>query len=630
VEEAVLTALRKLPADRFASAAEFSAALGDTARATTSRRPRTTAPRSRIATRLPMSVGVLGLAAAAWMMVRPAPAAGPAVYDVGLPEGAPMSFTGSVSRVGAYGAILRNVSIAPNGEFIVYAAATGDSTALWYRSLRSEEVRLLPGTSGATGPRLSPDGLQVAFVADRRAMVMAVDGTEPRQLMDAINSTVIGWNSPTRLIVVDNDGYRATWVDPGAGDPRPAPIARCALGIWNAELGELTCSFNGIAAAVSPDKGTAATIRTTQVDGTPGSAVAGTAFRVVDQEYLVWLAADGSLSAARYDQKTHLAGRAVSLRTGVRREALGEGQFDISATGALIFAPGIDATIGHVVRLRPGGTPEPLPMENGDFQRYDLSGDGRWLATVSQGGEGNELRIYDLRDGQRFVWQRAEALRHPIWSPDGERLLFAAQNGENWTLLRGSPGSGQPVDTLATFATGNQIDPMGFPSDSVAIGQNWDGSAVVRFDPRAAHPTFDTVLTNARFPSVSANQRLIAYQTLDASRILVTSFPTPGRRYQIASSGVEAIWLSPSELLYRSGAAWYVARVDPETGEPLGAATFWARDPRFSDTSGWSNRPDHRGGILYVQSPEQASPTFLRVIPNWVSQMKRAVEEANR
>ncbi len=197
-------------------------------------------------------------------------------------------------------------------------------------------------------------------------------------------------------------------------------------------------------------------------------------------------------------------------------------------------------------------------------------------------------------------------------------------------MLRGSPGSGQPVDTLATFARTNRVDPMGYPSDSVAVGQDWDGSVVVRFDPRDPRPTFDTVLTGARFPSVSDNQQLIAYQTLDETRIVVTSFPTPGRRWQVASSGVEPIWLSPSELLYRYGAVWYLARIDPMTGEPQGASTFWARDPRFSDTSGWSNRPAYDGSIIYVQSPEQASPTFLRVIPDWVTGMKRAVDAANK
>jgi len=632
LDDAVQRALEKLPADRFASAAEFAAALrGGTIFSTAARhvRPAPTSTWRRA------SIALGGIATAAcvvaiWALAQRGGTAGPQVYDVGLPDSARMSFTGSTSRVGAYGALMRNVAIGPSGDFVVYAALVGDSTFLWYRSLRTEDVHILPGTGGATGPRISADGSQVAFFADRRIMLTSLDDKEPRQLMEAVNSTVIGWDTPTRLIVVDNDGYRANWVDPGAGDPRPVPISRCALGSWDAALGELICSFNGIATVINPEQGTTVAIRTANTDGTPGALVAGTAFRVIDQQYLLWLAVDGTLTAARYDKDTHLAHRAVSLRTGVPREALGEGQFDVSGSGTLVFAPGIDATIGHLVRLTAGGTPEPLPMESGDFQRYDLSTDGRWLAAVTRSTDGNELRIYDLRDGQRFVWQRAEAMRHPIWDPNGEHLLFAAQNGDAWHILRGSPGSGQPVDTLATFGADARIDPMGYPSDSVAVGQDWEGSVVVRFDPRATHPTIDTVLTGARFPSVSANQRLIAYQTLEETRIVVTSFPTPGRRWQIASSGVEPIWLSPSELLYRYGAVWYLARVNPETGEPLGAATLWARDPRFSDTSGWSNRPDHRGGIIYVQSPEQASPTFLRVIPNWVSQMKQAVDAANK
>ena len=67
-----------------------------------------------------------------------------------------------------------------------------------------------------------------------------------------------------------------------------------------------------------------------------------------------------------------------------------------------------------------------------------------------------------------------------------------------------------------------------------------------------------------------------------------------------------------------------------ETGEPLGPPTFWARDPRFSDTSGWSNRPSRDGGIIYVQGPAQNHSTYLRVIPDWVRQMRAAVDAAGR
>jgi hypothetical protein len=117
---------------------------------------------------------------------------------------------------------------------------------------------------------------------------------------------------------------------------------------------------------------------------------------------------------------------------------------------------------------------------------------------------------------------------------------------------------------------------------------------------------------------------------IGAERFLSEIKTTANRRWQVASDGVEPLRLSSTEVLYRSGVAWYLVRLNPVTGEPVGAPTFWARDPRFSDTSGWSNRPSHDGGIIYVQGPEQVSAPYLRVVPNWVTRMKAAVDEANR
>jgi hypothetical protein len=56
----------------------------------------------------------------------------------------------------------------------------------------------------------------------------------------------------------------------------------------------------------------------------------------------------------------------------------------------------------------------------------------------------------------------------------------------------------------------------------------------------------------------------------------------------------------------------------------------WAKDPRFSDTFGWSNRTTPDGGIAYVQGPPVTSGTYLRVVPDWVAQARRAVREGNR
>ncbi len=644
VEDAVLTALAKLPVDRFATAADFAAALRDDAvPRTRTRSARAVGGSGRSWRRIAIVLGVATLstaAIAAWALLRPAPYAGPAVFDVGLPDSALMSFAPGSSSAGPYGTAIRNLSIAANGEFAVYAAAIGDSTTLWYRSLRTAEARPLAGTLGATIPRISPDGAQVSYVAHGQIMLAPVAGGESRPAGTAVNATLVSWVSSRQLILVDDDGYRINWIEPGGGVPRTKSVGRCVIGTYEPDLGELICSFNGTAQMMNPESGAVWPIRTVQADGTPGSPVAGSAFRVVERRYLLFIAADGSLTGARYDPVKHLAYRSVSLLTGVRREPLGSSQFDLSADGTLLFAPGIDASVGHVVRLRPGHAPEALPMEAGDFQRYDLTRDGRWLVAVVQGPDLNELRVYDLRDGQHYVWQRAEVMRHPLWSPDGQQVIYQAHDKIRWYVLRGAPGSGGSVDTLARFPvdTGafNQaslpqsFDPVGYPDDTLAVAQDWGRSIVVRFNPSVAHPTFDTVLTGARFPSVSPNQKLVVYQSLEGGRIIVTTFPRAGRQWQIATQGVEPLFLSSSEILYRLGVSWYLARVNPETGEPLGAGTFWARDPRFSDTSGWSNRPSYDGGIIYVQSPEQAHPSFLRVIPNWVRQMEAAVDAANR
>jgi serine/threonine-protein kinase len=631
IDDAVAVALQKLPADRFATAAEFAAALagGSTVRATT---------RSAHATRsnrgpwrgISLALGVVSvglLALALWALRRASPG-GPTLYDAVLPDSASMSFAVTSSNV-SYGEPLRNISIAPGGEFAVYAARQGDSTELWYRSLRNGDARRLAGTRGATAPRISPDGTRVAFLRGDRVLLLSLAGGEPRLLLEGRSTDALGWISNTQLGVGTDDGNRFNWIDAGGGTPRTKVIARCPFGRWVPELGQLICSYNRTAIMLDPESGAVGNIRVARPDGTAGELLAGTAFSLVDGRYLVYLTSNGTLLAARYDVKRHLAYRPVTLLDGMRREALGEGQFDIASNGTLVYAPGIDATIGRLVTLHAGGVPQPLPMESGDFQRFDLSHDRRWVAASVQGTESNELRIYDLQNGQHFTWLRGGMIRHPLWSVTGDQLLLAVRDSTRWTILRGAPSSGLRPDTLARAEYDSySLDPTDYYDDHLALAQGWGGSIVTRFDPGAAHATFDTVLTGARFASVSPSRKLILYQTLEGNEVIVTGFPVPGRRWQLASEGVEPLWLSGTEILYRLGIAWYLVRINPETGEPLGPPTFWARDPRFSDTSGWSNRPSRDGGIIYVQGPAENNSTYLRVIPDWVRQMRAAVDSA--
>ncbi len=268
VEDAVLTALEKLPADRWSSAAEFAAALGGQGgqggRDDPSRRT-LPAPPPR-----PPIPAMLGHSRA---LPPPSPPgagsarsrqAGPSVYDAVLPDSAPITF-GATTANTSYGTSPRNLSISAAGDFAVYAARQGDSTVLWYRSLRDATARPIAGTRGGTSPRISPDGSRVAYLIGDRVMVVPVAGGEPRRLQEGQAATSLQWISATEILSLDLDGYRLKQLDREGGSAQTKSIPRCVLGQWisGAEAAALLVQpdrravRSGIREAVDPPRGPA-------------------------------------------------------------------------------------------------------------------------------------------------------------------------------------------------------------------------------------------------------------------------------------------------------------------------------------------------------------------------------------
>jgi serine/threonine-protein kinase len=632
VEDAVLTALEKLPADRFATAAEFAAALGGgaTVRTTTRAQQRAVAspgPWRRISIALgALLVGALALAA--WALGRGPAASGLDSFDAALPDEAPIGFGATTASI-SFGTPLRNLSVSSDGSFAVYAARQGDSTMIWRRSLRDASASMIGGTRGGIAPRVSPDGSRVAFLVGGRAMVIPVEGGDAALLFEGADPRLLEWVSPTSLLLIDFEGQRFSWLDPeGSQRPRSgATRASLGPGHWIPEDRQLISSRNGTALVFDPETLESWPVRSTLPDGSPGAVLFGSAFRVLEGAYLVYVS-DGDLRAARYDRARHLAARPVTLVSGIRRESVGAAQFDVTDDGSLLYAPGTDATVGRIVRLRPGSAPEPLPLDSAEYQRFDLSPDRRWLAAVVVTAGGQELRIHDLRDGQRINWLQAEHIRHALWSPDARRLIVGLRDATRWSIVSGIPSTGLAPDTLYSSDMTEAFDPTDYRASDVVVAMNWTTFAAVQFDPGAGPVRFDTMATNVRFATLSPDRTRMMY-TEQSGRLVVASYPAGGRRWQVTADGAEPLWMSGTEILFRRGVSWYLARLDPVSGEPVGAPTLWGRDPRFSDTAGWSNRPSHDGGIIYLQGPEQVSGTYLRVIPNWVAGMKSAVDQSN-
>jgi eukaryotic-like serine/threonine-protein kinase len=639
VESAVLTALEKLPADRFETAKAFAGALHDPAYrrgvgADEGAPGAATRARSRDPVFLAVAaVALLGVGAGlwGWRRARATAAETPRVYDVALPDSAAMDFAGFTPST-PYGSPLGGLSLSPDGSLAVYVVKQGASTQLWRRSLLDTAAAPIPGTEGASAPRISPDGSRLAFVSQASLMTVPMAGGQPRALADLDGDPyALEWIAPTTLMVVDQSGLRLRRIDLDAGTIDSRPVAWCFDGSWMPGEGKVLCDVRGVARVVDPATGRTWALKARAAGGGPSSPLAGFAFRLVDGRYLVYESPQGELRAARYDPATHTVGRSVSLLASVRVAGVGAADFDIAPTGTLLFATGGNGHIGRLVDLPAGGVPQPLPVPADAYERWDLSRDGRWLAAVVGGPGYYELRLFNLPSGQSFTWLRAAYIDQPLWGADDSTLIVQVQDSTGAAILRGPPSSAAAPDTFyASTDPGAVPLLLDWSAPHQALGGIGTPRRIVRFDPLAHAARFDTIAVDRIYAMLSPDGRHAIFSQSAGSRILMTANPPGAWERQVASSGVEPLWLSGSEVLYRSGFTWHLVHIAPATGEPAATASVWGSDPRFFDTIGWSNRPDWRGGIVYLEGPADTRAAFLRVIPHWVRQMERAVDGANR
>jgi serine/threonine-protein kinase len=636
VEDAVLTGLAKLPADRFASAAEFAAALaGNMAAGRASRTvPRAPAAGSRWPTvSAALGVATLGCAAlAAWALSRTATDS----RDVGLPPLAPIQMAGS----------FRTFAVSRDGSFIVYLARVGDGTQLWYRSLRGTNARQIPGTEGAAGtPRLSPDGTQVVFQVGGELKLTPIAGGTVTTVGRAQDPQGGGWLADGRLFVGENDGRLLRWIDLGSGSVRELGTMYCLhpelIGTDRVLCGGGADKFAAVISLDRPDE----KVPIRHSPGTPGSGSAvlvGSHFRLIDQHYLVYMSVDGTLMGTRITSLDSLhVGRSVPLVPTVRRSVYsGVGQYDITADGTLTYIPGINADIGRLVRATRDGRVVPLPVAEGAYLRFALSPDGRKLAAVTEGLQHQELTVVDLESGTHETHDTAFFIGSLSWSPDGRAVAYRRSENpdEESVLLRRLDSPGKP-GPLLTHRPALRLQVSSYlAADFLLVGSASPQGGAVIVDPTRTPAIVDSVGLPAYFVSISPDRRWIAYQNLGVTGVYLQPWPALDRRYLVDADGTEPNWASSSELVYLSqyrsmgviAASVYRTRIDANASSPVRNRELVVQDPRFADTPGWSLALTANGEVIYLQSPTENSGFYVRVIPNWVDHMKRAVDEANK
>jgi dipeptidyl aminopeptidase/acylaminoacyl peptidase len=531
-------------------------------------------------------------------------------------------------------------AVDPGGDFMVYQAVVNGRGELWYRSLLDATTRRIAGTEDGWQPTISPDGTQIAFLHEQgqewNLVAMPVNGGSPSTLGRGAGFANLQWLPDGRVFVVEGDGNRARWFDPGGGPTTARGIPYCTMPSPAIESDVLICSGGGGKTTRRID--TRDSNRTTVfwTDAGDSAQVFGSHFRLINRRYLTYLTVGGDLAAAPVDLSTGEVGRSVRMATGLgRREFTSTGTYAVSASGTLVYALGTNRVVGHLVRAGDQGL-DTLPVGRAAFLRFAMNPDGRRLAAVVETLEGEELRIYDLRTGEHQVWARSGEVRQPVWSPSGDRLLYSTWSMTNvsspGSIFLGSPGRAGPPQSIHEIP--GDFEAFGWIADGRVVGVLWSTFIAVALQVDQRPLKLDSLLTGVGFVQPSPDGRWIAYNPPELNSLWLEPLPRDGRRYQIAAGNVEdARWLSPTELIYSvlgNQKSIYRVRIVPSEDPPLGERRRWLDLPDFRETEGQSFNltPDRR--VLYVRGTAEIPARYLRVIPNWVEQMERAVDEANR
>jgi Tol biopolymer transport system component len=576
-EQAVLRALSKLPADRFASAGEFAAALaspGPATQATTSAAVggRTASPRSRVLMAGLAAVAIVSTTLAAWGWLRPAPPSRVIRYSMGLPPGQEM-------KQGLQG---NNVAISPDGSRIVYVGPGEGGDQLWLRERDRLEATPLPGTVGALNPFFSPDGQRIAFFSgvNLKLKIIPVAGGTPVTLATAGRGSTGGgaWGAGGWIYFESLGGISRIQQD-GSTPELFIPFDTIAHDVGYARL-----------AALPNGKGLLYRARR-NMDPADFDIVAfdfktrerhiltkGAMARYVDPGYLVLLRNDGALFAAPFDQdRLRMTGTAVRLLEGVMMKAVGSADLAISPAGTLVYVSGASSNTSDAASVSAGAelvwvsregavTPlnPPVTYNPAVTSSISVSPSGTRAAIDAIGPSSFDIWITKIPSGpmSRLTFGN-KAAYGPQWTPDERSVVYTQAVGDEPAAVWKKKADGSAAPELLWRVPRREVvlaslsrDGQWLTYDMKSEGGSWDVYAV-----RPGRDTVATPILTDRFDKmgalVSPDGKWLAYASNETGRseIFVRPFPnTAGGRWQISTAGGSAArWAhSGRELFYQS------------------------------------------------------------------------------
>jgi len=541
VEAAVLTALEKLPADRFATAAAFAEALAGRGGATAPPHHAGRRPSTRRALGLAALVGAGAVIAAFIAGQRNGRAHAPAQPPSRLAIIAP--------AVGTFPSLTRQLTITPAGDAIVYSGldAQNQGTLLLQR-LDAADPTEISGANGLRTPEISRDGRWlIATNPTTGAFRLPRDGGSPRPLPARVARSALGaWGPDGSYWFTDANASGVAQLTP---DDSVIPLPRDkARGLRLDQVLDDGRTALAVRAPAGTSSGPGVFLDLKTGDVSPLVEGPVVELRLVSGELLAVLPS-GALTATPFNLRGRKAmGPAVQVATGISLSGTGVAQFAVADNGTLAYLPEAPRTL---VLLDRSGAVRPALDDRRNFHSPKFAPDGRRLSFDVAGSEGRDVWLlsFDQHTLSRATFARDG--HDATWTPDGHFLTYASFKSGPLGIYRTRPGSTAPAESLLTAAnltyTGTWlkdgsalittgIDLRGQSSSDIAIVRNGGRGPI---EPLVASPFREA------YPVPSPDQRWLAFVSDQSGRNEVYVQPLSGEGDQVQISqegGAEPVW----------------------------------------------------------------------------------------
>ncbi|HSD67837.1 MAG TPA: hypothetical protein VLF95_14110, partial [Vicinamibacteria bacterium] len=301
-----------------------------------------------------------------------------------------------------------------------------------------------------------------------------------------------------------------------------------------------------------------------------------------------------------------------------------------SGTGTLVSLPGsVDVDNRMLVRSDLQGRMETLTRETRPFIMVRTSPDGRRLA-LWIGTADDEIWTYEIERG--ILARLAGGAVNPVWSPDGEWIVYSGAGGGGDLGRMRADGSGEPEPLLRRKRSQapSSISPDGrvlaFTEDNPGTGSDvW----TLSLDTRATHLVLGTRF-NESAATFSPDGRLLAFVSDETghNEVYVRPFPGPGPRRQVSvGGGTSPVWgRQQGVIFYQNGTSMMTVSAQREASRqpsPPRKIFDGVLPPTFDDVmASWDLGPGGQGFVLPRQL-EQKQVSTLMVALNWAPNTPR-------